>query len=103
LRGGEKRRQRACRPAASGAAAFVPETHLRLAITDVHRTTLARWIKRFNAYGIDGLMHDAKRPGRPTKIPPDKQEAFKELLRHRHRIGRDFWIARALHGYLNQG
>lgn len=35
-------------------------------------------------------------------IPPDKQDAFKELLRRPHQIGRDFWTARALHGRLAQ-
>lgn len=70
------------------------------AISDVASRTLSRWIKRFNDYGIDGLTHDRERPGRPTKIPPDKHEAFKELLRNPHQIGRDYWSARVLHGYL---
>src|SRR5512140_3038837 len=71
-----------------------------LASMDCCGRTLARWIARFNDYGIDGLAHDAERPGRPTKIPPDKHEAFKELLRQPYQIGRDFWTARVLHGYL---
>jgi transposase len=71
-------------------------------ISDVTGRTLSRWIKRFNDYGIDGLTHDRERPGRPTKIPPDKHEAFKELLRHPQQIGRDYWSARVLHGYLAQ-
>jgi transposase len=71
-----------------------------LAIMDCSSRTLARWIARFNDYGIDGLTHDVERPGRPTKIPPDKHEAFKELLRQPYQIGRDFWTARVLHGYL---
>jgi transposase len=70
------------------------------AISDVTPRTLSRWIKRFNDYGIDGLTHDRERPGRPTKIPPDKHEAFKELLRNPYQIGRDYWSARVLHGYL---
>jgi transposase len=69
-------------------------------IVDCDPKSLTTWIKRFNDYGIDGLTHDVERPGRPTKIPPDKQEAFKELLRDPYRIGRDFWTARVLHGYL---
>jgi transposase len=69
-------------------------------IVNCDAKSLATWIKRFNDYGIDGLTHDRQRPGRPTKIPPDKHEAFKELLRHPHQIGRDFWTARVLHGYL---
>jgi transposase len=71
-----------------------------LAISAVTPRSLSRWIKRFNDYGIDGLTHDRERPGRPTKIPPDKHEAFKELLRNPHQIGRDFWTARVLHGHL---
>lgn len=69
-------------------------------IVDCDAKTLTTWINRFNNYGIDGLTHDLERPGRPTKIPPDKHEAFKELLRHPQQIGRDFWTARVLHGYL---
>jgi transposase len=71
-----------------------------LAIMDGSGRTLARWIARFNDLGIDGLTHDVERPGRPTKIPPDKHETFKELRRQPYQIGRDFWTARVLHGYL---
>lgn len=73
-----------------------------LAIADVAPRSLSRWIKRFNAYGIDGLTHNAERPGRPTKIPPDKLDAFRELLNNPHQLGRDFWTARALHGHLTK-
>lgn len=73
-----------------------------LGIVDCDPKSLTSWIKRFNAYGIDGLTHDKERPGRPTKIPPDKHDAFKELLRHPHTEGRDFWTARALHGFLHE-
>lgn len=71
-------------------------------IVDCDAKTLRTWIIRFNDYGIDGLTHDLERPGRPTKIPPAKHDAFKELLRHPHQVGRDFWTARALHGHLAQ-
>jgi len=63
--------------------------------------SLTTWIHRFNDYGVDGLTHDLERPGRPTKIPPQQHEAFKELLRNPHQEGRDFWTARAVHGYLH--
>ena len=69
-------------------------------IVDCDKKSLTTWIKRFNEYGIDGLTHDVDRPGRPTKIPPGKHEAFKQLLRNPHQIGRDYWSARVLHGYL---
>jgi transposase len=69
-------------------------------IVDCDAKSLTTWIKRFNDYGIDGLTHDLERPGRPTKIPPDKHDAFQELLRNPHQLGRDFWTARAVHGHL---
>lgn len=71
-----------------------------LAIMSIHHRTLARWIGRFNRYGLDGLTHDQERSGRPTKIPLDKHGEFKELLKNPHQIGRDFWTARVVHGYL---
>jgi transposase len=71
-------------------------------IVDCDAKSLVTWIKRFNDYGIDGLMHDVERPGRPTKIPPSKHEAFKELLRNPHQEERDFWTARAVHGFLSK-
>jgi transposase len=71
-------------------------------IVDCDPKSLTTWINRFNEYGVDGLTHDLERPGRPTKIPPDKHGAFKELLRNPHQEGRDFWTARAVHGFLNE-
>jgi transposase len=71
-------------------------------IVDCTPKSLTLWIKRFNDYGLDGLTHDAERSGRPTKIPPEKHDAFKDLLRHPYQIGKDFWTARVLHGYLAQ-
>lgn len=61
--------------------------------------TLNAWIRRLNARGPEGLR-DQSPPGRPTKIPPAQQAAFKDLLRHPHVIGRDFWTARVRHGHL---
>ena len=71
-------------------------------IADCTSRSLSTWIGRFNEYGIDGLTHDQERSGRPTKIPPDKHQAFKELLRNPHQVGRDFWTARAVHGHLRE-
>ncbi len=70
-------------------------------IVDCDAKSLTTWINRFNEYGIEGLTHDLERAGRPTKIPPAKHEVFKELLRNPHQEGRDFWTARAVHGFLN--
>lgn len=71
-----------------------------LAILNISTRTLARWIQRFNTYGIDGLTHDRERPGRPTKLPRVKHEVFKDLLKNPYQVGRDYWTARSLHGYL---
>lgn len=71
-----------------------------LSILHCAQSTLRTWIKRFNEYGVDGLLHDAERPGRPTKIPPEREEELKDLLRNPCRVGEDFWTARKLHGFL---
>jgi transposase len=71
-----------------------------VSIMAVAAATLRTWIHRFNRFGIDGLTHDQERPGRPTKIPPEKHETLKDLLRNPHKIGEDFWTARKLHGFL---
>jgi len=56
----------------------------------------------FNRYGIDGLTHNHERPGRPTKIPLEKHEELKDLIRNPYQVGEDFWTARKLHGYLSE-
>ena len=65
-------------------------------------STLRRWVVRFNRFGVEGLTHDEERPGCPTKIPPQRQEELKELVRHPHQFGEDFWTARKIHGYLTR-
>ena len=60
------------------------------------------WILRFNRYGIDGLTHDHDRPGRPTKIPAEKHDELKDLIRNPYQVGEDFWTARKLHGHLTE-
>ena len=37
------------------------------------------WIHRFNAKGINGLR-DRPRPGQPVKLPPQKEQAFRERI-----------------------
>lgn len=71
-------------------------------IVDCDSATLRRWIARFNRFGIEGLTHEEERPGRPTKIPPQRQEQLKDLVRHPHQFGQDFWTGRKLHGYLTK-
>lgn len=71
-------------------------------IADCDPSSLRRWVVRFNRFGLDGLIHDEERPGRPTKIPPERHQELKELVRHPHQFGQDFWTARKLHGFLTQ-
>jgi transposase len=70
--------------------------------TDADASSVRRWVSRFNRFGIEGLLHEEERPGRPTQIPPERHEELKELMRHPHQFGQDFWTARKLHGYLTQ-
>lgn len=37
--------------------------------------TIRRWIRRYNAEGIEGLA-DRPRPGQPTKLPREQEQAF---------------------------
>lgn len=37
------------------------------------------WIHRFNAEGLNGLR-DRPRPGKPTKLPRQKEQAFRERV-----------------------
>jgi len=39
------------------------------------RRTIQQWVKRYNDSGVEGLQ-DKPRPGQPTKLPKELQEAF---------------------------
>ena len=43
-------------------------------VYQVHRDTVASWIKTWESQGMDSL-HDNPRSGRPTKLTPDEQQA----------------------------
>lgn len=45
----------------------------------VSLSTVERWVRRYNAEGIEGLA-DRPRPGAPTKLPRDQEAAFCERL-----------------------
>jgi transposase len=46
--------------------------------------TVRRWIKRFNAEGVNGL-YDAPRPGSPEKVTPEYRERLLNSVRQRPR------------------
>ena len=46
--------------------------------------TVRRWIKRFNAEGVNGL-YDAPRPGSPEKVTPEYRECLLNTVRQRPR------------------
>jgi transposase len=46
--------------------------------------TVRRWIKRYNAEGINGL-YDAPRPGAPEKVTPEYCERLLNVVRQRPR------------------
>ncbi len=54
------------------------------AIVRTAEETVRRWLKRYQAEGIDGLA-DAPRPGATTKITPAYQECLLHLVRQRPR------------------
>jgi len=60
---------------------------------------LRQWIAAFNKSGIDGLVV-RKRPGRPKTIPPQTIEHLRTDIESPKNAGRDFWTAKAFHGWL---
>ena len=52
----------------------------------VSRKTLTRWIRNFNAKGIDGLI-DARRAGRPPDISPEQSGQYVDLIEHPEQAG----------------
>jgi transposase len=65
----------------------------------VHRTTVQRWVRRFNAAGIDGLL-DASRCGRPRRISRAQSERYRGLIEQPESAGQAHWTAKKFHGYL---
>lgn len=43
------------------------------------RRVVQTWVQRYNAKGIDGLW-DRARPGQPTKLPREQEQAFKQRM-----------------------
>jgi transposase len=67
----------------------------------VNERSLVRWIKAFNEYGVDGLIV-RKRSGRRRKIAGDRAKELVEIIDEPKKAGREFWTARAFHGYISE-
>ena len=65
----------------------------------VTRRTVHRWIVRFNATGIDGLIERA-RPGRPRRITAQQSQQYRALIEQPAKAGQTHWTAKKFHGYL---
>ena len=70
-------------------------------IFNVTERSVQRWIRAFNASGIDGLIERA-RPGRPRRIHPDQSDRLCELIEHPEQAGEVHWTGKKFHGYLRQ-
>ncbi len=46
---------------------------------DMGRRSVQVWVRRYNDQGIDGLW-DRSRPGQPTQLPRDQEQAFKQRM-----------------------
>ena len=70
-------------------------------IHSISQRTLTRWIQSFNRQGIDGLT-ERPRPGRPTKIRPERRDEFRDLVQHPEKADQTHWTGRKFHGYLTE-
>jgi len=64
--------------------------------------SVVRWVKRYNAEGVEGLS-DRPRPGKPCKASPQYRERLLELVRRRPRsLGLEFslWTLRRLSDFM---
>jgi transposase len=67
----------------------------------VTERALRKWISAFNEKGIEGLIV-RQRSGRPKRIPKQKAKILKKDIENPQKSGRDFWTAKAFHGYLKE-
>jgi transposase len=63
---------------------------------DISEKSLHRWIKEFETYGLEGLG-DEDRSGRPIKLPKDKLEELKEIIKTQNQR---IWVARHVYELL---
>jgi len=67
----------------------------------VTERALCKWIRLFNEKGVDGIIAK-KRPGRTAIISGDQARELSELISHPEKTEREFWTAKAFHGYLGE-
>ena len=67
----------------------------------VSERALRKWIKAFNERGVDGLIVK-KRPGRTAILRGEQAKEFAELIDQPEKADREFWTAKAFHGYLGE-
>jgi len=67
----------------------------------VTERSVRQWIKVFNEKGVDGLIVK-KRPGRTSILNGEQAEKFANLIDQPEKAKRDFWTAKAFHGYLGE-
>jgi transposase len=67
----------------------------------VDNRSLRRWVSAFNERGVDGLTSEP-RSGRPPKIQKEQVDELVELIEQPEQANRDFWTARAFHGYIQE-
>lgn len=76
----------------------IPREQVCLAM-DVTERSLQTWIALFNESGADALIVN-KRSGRTVIIGKEKEASLTDLIDNPQKAGRDFWTAKAFHGYL---
>ena len=62
----------------------------------VSRPTIYLWLKRYNEYGVEGLLRDATRPGRKPKIDAKKEKQIVEATLQSTPRGATHWSTRTL-------
>lgn len=70
-------------------------------IFNVTQRSVQRWVRAFNASGIDGLI-ERTRPGRPRKIHPKQSDQLCQLIEHPEQAGEVHWTGKKFHGYLRR-
>ncbi len=68
---------------------------------NVTRRTLARWIRRFNEDGIDGLLNKPK-SGRPPKIADSLSSKLISVIEEPKQANEIHWTGKKFHGYLKK-
>lgn len=67
----------------------------------VTKRSIRQWIKAFNEKGVDGLIAK-KRPGRTSILNGEQAKELADLIEQPEKADREFWTAKAFHGYLGK-